>query len=144
MVFLWVPAHIGVDGNEQADKFAKGAARRSHVGLPVKYSKSEVKSIIKVKLKEKWQSQWDGEGKGRYYYSMQKTVGQCRRSFRSRRDEDIISRVRFGHTGLNSTPKKMGKHDTGTCDFCGQETFEHVVLECKKYTREREVLKSEL
>lgn len=143
MVFLWVPAHIGVDGNEQADKFAKGAAR-SHVGLPVKYSKSEVKSIIKVKLKEKWQSQWDGEGKGRYYYSMQKTVGQCRRSFRSRRDEDIISRVRFGHTGLNSTPKKMGKHDTGTCDFCGQESFEHVVLECKKYTREREVLKSEL
>lgn len=76
---------------------------------------------------------------------MQKTVGQCRRSFRSRRDEDIISRKRFRHTGLNSTLKKMGKHDTGTCDFCGQEeTFEHVVLECGKYKRERERLQFEL
>lgn len=145
VVFLWVPAHVGVDGNEQADKFAKSAARRSYVGLTIKYSKSEVKSLIKVKLKEKWQAQWDGDGKGRYYYSMQKTVGQCRRSFRSRRDEDIISRVRFGHTGLNSTLKKMGKHDTGTCDFCGQEeSFEHVVLECNKYKRERERLQFEL
>jgi len=29
---------------------------------------------------------------------------------RKRRDETIISRLRFGHTGLNSTLFKIGKH----------------------------------
>lgn len=69
MDFLWLPVNIGVDGNEQDDKFAKGAARRSHVGLTIKHSKREVKSIIKVKMNDEWQAQWDRDGKGRYYYT---------------------------------------------------------------------------
>lgn len=29
--------------------------------------------------------------------------------------------------------KNMNKHDTGNCEFCGQEeTFEHIMLECGK------------
>ncbi len=28
--------------------------------------------------------------------------------------------MRFGHK-INSTLYKMGKHDTGRCEFCGQE-----------------------
>ncbi len=48
---------------------------------------------------------------------------------KNRRDEIVISRMRFGHTRLNSTLYKMGKHDTGRCDFCGQEeSVEHVIL----------------
>ncbi len=48
---------------------------------------------------------------------------------KNRRDEIVISRMRFGHTRLNSTLYKMGKHDTGRCEFCGQvESVEHVIL----------------
>ena len=32
--------------------------------------------------------------------------------YAGRRDETIISRLRFGHTGLNSTLLKIGKHNT--------------------------------
>jgi len=39
---------------------------------------------------------------------------------RNRRDEIIISRLRFEHTILNSTLYKMGKHNTGKCKYCGQ------------------------
>ncbi len=49
----------------------------------------------------------------------------------------VISRMRFGHTRLNSTLYKMGKHDTGRCEFCGQEqSVEHVIL----YETERRIL----
>lgn len=50
---------------------------------------------------------------------------------RSRRKEVVhivvISRIR--HTGLNTTLFMIGKHNTGKCDYCGEEeTREHVIL----------------
>ncbi len=64
---------------------------------------------------------------------------------KNRRDEIVISRMRFGHTRLNSTLYKMGKHDTGRCEFCGQEeSVEHVILYCQKYETERRILMQNL
>ncbi len=40
---------------------------------------------------------------------------------KNRRDEIVISRMRFGRTRLNSTLYKMGKHDTGRCEFVGKK-----------------------
>ncbi len=41
----------------------------------------------------------------------------------------MISRLRMGHTGLNSTLALMGKHENGMCDECDvSETVEHVLL----------------
>ncbi len=63
-----------------------------------------------------------------------------RGSNRNGKDEDIISRMRFGHTGLNSTLHIMKK--TGRCEHCGlQETVEHILLECPRYQQERQTLK---
>ena len=56
---------------------------------------------------------------------------------RNGREESIISRLRFGHTGLNSSLFIKGKHGTGRCE-CGQvETIEHVMLNCQRYEEER-------
>ena len=35
----------------------------------------------------------------------------------------------------------LGKHPTGHCSFCEvMETVEHVLMSCRKYIREREVM----
>lgn len=50
----------------------------------------------------------------------------------------IISRLRLGHSGLNSTMHVIGKHPTGLCDWCGiRETVEHVLIKCNRYSEER-------
>ncbi|XP_023190356.1 uncharacterized protein LOC111608710 [Xiphophorus maculatus] len=142
---IWIPAHIGVVGNELADNFAKRASNKEIVELNIKMSRNEIKSVVKEYMKEKWQEQWDRGEKGRFYYKIQKRVGGYRKGNRTRREEDIISRIRFRHTKLNSTLKLINKHSTGCCEYCGEmETIQHVFLECNKYVREREMLVNEM
>lgn len=54
---MWIPAHIGVDGNAWADENAKEATRKREISMIVKYSKAEIKSIIKSEMKKKWQEE---------------------------------------------------------------------------------------
>ena len=83
------------------------------------------------------------ERKGRWFYKIQRKVGEARG--RSRREETVISRLRFGHTGLNASLFMVGKHDTGRCDHCEeQETVDHVMNICRKYEVERQQMQDNL
>lgn len=59
---------------------------------------------------------------------------------RSKREEDVLTRMRFGHTGLNESLYRIAKHLTGIC-VCGQaqELVEHVLINCCKYQAERRI-----
>lgn len=141
VVFLWVPAHIGIKGNERADKKAKEGSKNCNIDIKVGFSKSEVKSLIKLRLRERWQKQWEEERKGRWFFRIQRKVGEMRGAERNRKEETIITRLRFGHTGLNGSLFKIGKHETGRCEYCGQEeTVKHVIINCQRFEEERRLL----
>ncbi|KAJ7983349.1 hypothetical protein DPEC_G00379960 [Dallia pectoralis] len=73
--FAWVPAHVGVEGNEAADRLEKKAQGEKEVSLVVKWSKGEAKSFVWGKVMESWQEQWDRGEKGRHLYRVQREVG---------------------------------------------------------------------
>ena len=139
-----MPAHIGVAGNE-ADECAKKAASNSSVDLEVDYSKAEIKSIVKRKMREQWQSLWDSGVTGRHLHDIQGKIEPCRSSNRSKGEEDALSRMRLGHTRLNNTLAIIKKHADGKCQFCDSpETLEHVICHCPCYQTERETLIEQL
>lgn len=143
--FVWVPAHVGVDGNEDADILAKQSLRSQTIEMNIPLSKAEGKAIVKKHMLKVWQEYWDSNDTGRHLYNIQKQVGLGRRLGRNRKEEAVITRLRIGHSGLNKALHTIGKHPTGSCAHCNnQESVQHVLLECGEYEEERKGLKAAL
>lgn len=145
VAFIWVPAHLGIIGNERADKLAKKATKKETIEVNIKLSKSEGKSIVWRRATQQWQQRWESEGKGRHLFAVQDRVWVPRWRGNKRKQQVIMSRMRIGHSCLNGTLKLMGKHLTGLCEQCSEEeTIEHVLLFCSKYTEERKIMLNKL
>lgn len=143
--FLWVPAHVGVEGNEVVDMLAKNSIKHETVDVQVPISRAEVKTIIKQHSLNIWQEYWNTADTGRHLYSIQNQVITSMRKGRSPREEMLVSRLRMGHTGLSTTLHRIGKHPTGLCTECNvQETVKHILLDCKKYEEDRAELKAQM
>jgi len=104
---LWVPAHRGVQGNERADTLAKQALERQHK-TDILLSKAEVKTIIKRNIMKEWQHSWDVEETGRHLHAVQSEVGKGRPARRRTAEDNIVTRLRIGHTRLNKTMQGRG------------------------------------
>lgn len=101
--------------------------------------------MIKKHVKKLWQDKWDRGDKGRGFYIVNPEVGQGRLVIRCRREEDIFTRMRIGHTGLNKTLQLIGKHNSGNCEICNvPETVEHVLMMCRKFNKERVLIKRKI
>ncbi len=74
--FCWVPAHIGIVGNETADKIAKKTLKKNSVDVKVPLGRNEIKSVINRKIIRIWQQRWENSSKGRWYYNIVKSVGE--------------------------------------------------------------------
>ena len=57
IVFCWLPSHIGISGNEEADKAAKDAL--SLEILPFKVPSNDFKPLIRQFLQNVWQQSWN-------------------------------------------------------------------------------------
>ena len=142
--FCWVPAHVGIKGNEEADKTAKIALKMTEV-LMVPFGKGEAKSLLKKEMNKKWQNRWDSDNKGRTYYNIQRDVSAQGVTRENRREETVLTRLRFDHTGLNKTLFVIGKSNTDKCAECNLvENAEHVLMQCKRYEVERMQLRNKV
>jgi len=56
-IFCWVPSHIGIHSNEEADKLAVQATIRPIVPQ-YQYTRSDAKAYIRRTYKEKWKQNW--------------------------------------------------------------------------------------
>ena len=75
----WVPGHVGVIGNDEADALARLARARPNVVIHLNKT-SDCYNTIENFILNEWQVQWDVDPVRLHYHMVQTVVGRkCKR-----------------------------------------------------------------
>jgi ribonuclease HI len=131
VTFSWVPAHVGISGNERADVEAKNALAQQ-ITLSTLYTESEVKSKVKSALHGCWQESWTNTCHKRFLGKIKKNVRPPNVTYPKRNIQTKVTKLRLGTARFAAWLHKTGKLESASCPRgCGvPETTEHVLLHC--------------
>ena len=59
IIFCWIPSHVGIKGNEEADEAAKEALSLNEASKTI--VASDLGNKINNLLQEEWQNEWESE-----------------------------------------------------------------------------------
>ena len=135
--FCWVPAHVGITGNERADALAKTAS--SNIP-PQRYKlpNRDMYPFIKQQIKIKWQQCW--EGLQHSNMKMRGITSSCtpwHYTSMPRRWETALCRLRIGHTRLTHGYLMSADPQTFCMDCLVPLTVVHLLVECPSLGDER-------
>ena len=137
--FCWVPAHVGIRGNELADKEAKVASAGNYISIK-KIPHCDMKRPIKCYILKKWQERWSSPllENNKKYKEIRSSIVDWPSSYSTnRRTEIILSRLRIGHTRMTHQ-FILESGDPPVCNQCNEAlTVKHLLLRCSKYYQQR-------
>jgi hypothetical protein len=144
----WIPAHVGVDGNEFADEEAKGAAllgagmgvatgSGEEPGKPIIRLAAAAKRAVRQRIRERWERQWERETTS----ALTKRLVQApnKKTLRlyeglSKPQCAILIQMRTMRIGLRHFlfKIKVAETDRCSCDE-GSQTPKHILMQCPQY-----------
>ena len=136
----WVPSHVGVTGNELADKLAREATKKTTCSnLPI--LKGDMQAHIKASTMTKWRSKWQRipETRNKLREITDDISPLHHSTCTDRRWERALSRLRLGHSKATHS-YLMTREPPPLCDECGEDTpltIKHVLVECPVHTNAR-------
>ena len=134
VTLVWVPAHVGIPRNEQADALAKAATTKDTTECWIPATIKDVKRIIDQNVLQ-WQTRWKDKEEKHYKLVEKRVSVKSKFQCASRKKETLISKLRLGKCALNLNLNalfKMKRHADSKCQTCPQEdeTVQHFLMEC--------------
>jgi hypothetical protein len=141
--FSWVKAHIGVHGNELADKAAKKGARSTDTRYEyTRIPRSYLYQVAAEETKQKWQAEWTTSNKTaatKQYFPSVQDILKTKLTLTTK-----LAAVLTEHGKRRAYLHRFNLRDDARC-VCGQEdqTMDHLLFRCEKTSIQREVLKQQ-
>ena len=135
VTFCWSPGHVGIKGNEDADKAAKQAASNIQINfksVPHLDTKSCTKRVVNDKFEEIWTSLTTN--------TKLKEIKATSKPWQivkshNRKDVRVLNRLRIGHTHLTHKYLFQMPHTVPRCSNCPHiVTVKHILLDCTVLT----------
>ena len=140
--FCWLPSHVGIRGNEQADLQARAGL---DINIEPRNHKVPYRDFIpKVKtyIKNLWLTRWIDNVpimNGNKLFEINPTIRPFYINGLKRKDEVIIHRLRIGHTRLTHR-YLMERTPVPRCFYCGLNvvlSVKHIMIECLHFANIR-------
>ena len=126
VTFCWIPAHVGIQGNETADVLAKTATSRP--AIPLSLPHTDYRSYIRTLAREKWQNDWSLQEQNKLQ-TIRPFIRKWESSFHKRRKyETTLTRLRIGHCNFSHVHLMKNEPQPRCCGV--PRTVEHVLVCC--------------
>ena len=133
----WVSGHVGLPGNEEADRVAKAAAVRPKEYVTINYT--DWNPVIWDKLNDKWRRRWQRTNSK--LLEVREEPGKWKTVATSRKEQVVMNRLRAGHTRLtHQYLMDNAVHDIAPiCQTCNNATttVKHILLEYPGWAEQR-------
>lgn len=140
---IWVPGHIGVDGNEKADELARSASEQALIGpepacgISYGHARTLVNNWVREKTNQYWKKAPDTRLAKAFLSGPSKKITE-KLLHMARPLIRVIVGLLTGHCHLRKHLHRIGVYDGSIlCRKCGGavETAEHVILDCDALAR---------
>ena len=141
LTIQWIPSHVGLMGNERADELVKSAHDLTLLtNAPL--DPTEMKLKIKSTCRRRCQQRYDIDKLETHIGGIRSTLEHWPwSSFKSRRVETAMARLRIGHSRLKAHLFRFGLVNDPNCNTCAvPENTKHILEECYRSRQERRVL----
>ena len=137
--FVWVKAHIGIIGNEEADIAAKDAATqkraKQYTSFPISYAKHQIRKDVQ----DAWEEEYQTSDTGSITRAFFPTLADIK-NFRTSAELSFeMTQVLTGH---GFSRKYLHRFKISEADICpcglDVQDFPHLVTSCPKYRLQQE------
>ena len=135
IIFVWIPGHVGLDGNDMADELAKQSLTSEEIHN-IKLPHSDYKPKIKQYLFSKWNADWSKEKQNKLF-KIQPTLKKQPPLQLNRKDSVVFTRLRIGHSALTHS-YILTQDEKPFCISCNADlTIKHILTECIEFSNTR-------
>ncbi|XP_062539004.1 uncharacterized protein LOC134207299 [Armigeres subalbatus] len=138
----WIPSHVGIEGNDLADRAAVEATRKQQDNFSALVL-DDVQGLAKSEIFADWNNMYQQQSaeKGRFHYQFQRETSNriwCKGLYLNPAEIRILSRIRSGHTLTKERLYRGGWEPSDECEHCQEtENLHHLLYICPRFNTQR-------